>query len=183
MWWLVAIGVGAGVMLFGMTARARSAIGLTNEDVEYLARMACIEHPNGEDEEIVGIAFVAINRARTRGTTIRDIVTRTDFAGAGANGDRYRRLVESPSGYSEGNRHSPVDHPRFDYVYRLMLQVASGQAENPIGPRDHFIHPHGMDDCFEEGDRSGGRVCFDGKWVPSWAAVNPLWIDNTLFSG
>jgi hypothetical protein len=185
MFWVIGIGIGVVAFLLSRQASAgMTQIGLTTEDVEYLARMMAIEHPNGSDDELVGIAWVGINRLRSGrfGSTMRDVVTAVNFAGGGANGDRYRRIIVSPSGYVEDGRRSPVDHPQYDRIIDLCFQVAQGEAPTPIGDRLHFIHPRNMENCSREGERDGGRVCYSGKWVPSWAAVEPLWIGETLFS-
>lgn len=186
-WWLIPV-LGGGALAYVLT-RTRNG----KEDVEYLARMTILEAGGiGPSEEWAGIMWVAMNRAKTKGRTVKSIVTDCRFPGCSSRGYSYVEAVAAPGGVGYRSPHghrSPLDHREWPHALDFATKLADGQIDNPIGPREHFFHPGGMPRCEVEGERnsSGTRICHNGHWWPlwgfeEWSEYPPVRVGRAVFS-
>lgn len=140
------------------------------EDREYLARVLIMEAGDiASGPEWAGIAWVAVNRATRRKVSIRDVVAATSWIGGGDDAKDYLEALVSGPGYvTAGDRRSPLDHSRFSEAYDFAGNVLTGQVKNPIGKRENFVHPRGLEKCAWSGPQ-GKYYCLDGLRYPIWA--------------
>jgi hypothetical protein len=186
-WWLLPIGVGAGLAY--LIVRERNG----KEDAEYLARMTILEAGGiGPSEEWAGIMWVAMNRAKTQGRSVKSIVTDCRFPGCSSRGYSYVEAVAAPGGVgyeSPHGHHSPLDHREWPQALDFATKLVQGKIENPVGPREHFFHPGGMPRCSAEGawNERRNRICHQGHWWPLWGFAEyaenpPIRLGRAVFS-
>jgi len=192
MWWIVPIIVG---VVGGLIYLGKRALELSDEDVEYLARVVIMEHAQvGPGEEWAGIMWVALNRAAGKGKTVREVVVTSAWPGGGARGQAYVEAIQQSGGegYRSGYGHrAPPDSSYWSEALSFARQVVDRQVDNPIGPRKHFFHPGGMPGCgnLAEGEwnETGSRCCVDGRLWPAWgmpeqAEFPPIRVGTAVFS-
>ena len=149
-------------------------------DAELLARTLYAEtsgrrkHP---DEELAGICYVALNRARG-GYTLAEVLTppgRSDY-GVWNGSPKFR------------NRWYSADtKANYGRCLEVAKAVLAGEIPNPIGGRALFYHPGGLDPC-TPGDDVGERwVCVSthagDRRVPRWGLRNPVRVGDAVFCG
>ena len=179
-WLLVAGGLVGWKLLSSSSAGSTPAGGRewTDEDIEYLARVLIMETGLARDPtEMVGIAWVAVNRALGKKKSIRQVVATTSWPGGGARGNSFVEAIQMDRpGRTSSNLHSaPVGHPNIGKARELAKNVLRGSKSNPIGPRKHFVHPSGLPGSLP-------------SWVVSKSAggaaeFEPLKVAGALFAG
>lgn len=153
--------VGILFFFFRKPKEIESSGGLTNREIESLARMLYAETSFIHDElESSAVINVALNRAAHSGVSVESVVRPPGqpllWNSSPIYAERYEQATRSPN---------------WDYGLRLVERVASGVVVNPIGQnRRNFVHPAGMPNC-ENGScehRRGRYMCVDGRCLPVW---------------
>jgi hypothetical protein len=138
--------------------------------------------------EWAGVAWVALNRARRQGKTVRQVVVSDSWTGTGAAARDWQVTIQQGRGYrSPMGRISPVDQPRWQKAVEFARAVLAGEVPNPIGEREGYVHPGGMPRCrFADGTglrwEAGGlvpvvnqaeasHVCQGGRALPVWVVA------------
>lgn len=138
-------------------------------DAEWLARVVLlIAARQGPSEEWAGIMWAAINRSRTTGRTIEDVVCSPVWYGGGNAGRLFVVTLRSPRGvgYRDAlGRQCPGEHPLLDKALDFAWGVLTGKVRNPIGSRRYFVYPGAMSRCPCEGEWSNDRQCVNGRWL------------------
>jgi len=176
---------GIGIYFLFFRKTHTGGMSLSDADVDAMTRMLAAETDlaRGQDE-MVGIAQVAINRSHHSGNSIYDVVTppgRPNWNGSSAYLRRYNDAHLNP--LFEGGK---------DFV----RDILSGNYQNRIGDRRMFVHPSGMkrQGCSsatlnQECPDNSSRLCADTiagarclpRWVhPSHASVKV--VDKAMFA-
>lgn len=155
-------------------------------DVDALTRTLLVEtsfarnrHP---DEEFAAICFLAINRAKDKGISLREAMIPPG-----------KPTWNNSSEFQERWFNAHVTFRRQyaaarDFVERLLRN----EIPNPIGPRKQLVHPGQLKNCNASNPCTNPRfMCVDGKCLPIWsvskskggAAPNePIRIGKGIFS-
>jgi len=128
------------------------------------------------DEELTGIAFVAINRAQGE-YSLADVLRPPG---------RSRYGVWNGSGAFSTRWHSANSRRGYERCVEIAEAALSGAAQNPIGNRALFFHPTGLPRP-EGGECGARRVKLQTKagvrCAPLWSTQNPLPIGEAIFCG
>lgn len=159
-------------------------LDLSQAEINAAARALIAETsllPKHSKQELAGIFYVGLNRAKARGWPQQSESLVEAFTPPGVplwNGaQRYRERFASAD-----------QNPRFNKAVELIEQISDGQIANPIGSRKNFVHPSGMPRCGEDSDcRSDRFKCINGRCLPIWsvsgtARYEPIEIGQARFS-
>lgn len=171
--WIIGAAFGLAAAYFTTRKAIALGSGWTSEDVEYLARVTMLEAATGSDDEQAAIMQVALNRAASKGQTVREIVSSIRWPGGGARGESFVEAVGSPAGTVTEYHRSPLDYPQYPGALALAGEVVSGRRPNRIGGRDHFVHPQSLSTCTTENAVDGSRICY--RWASYGLRRTPVW--------
>jgi len=176
--------MGGGLLLLAFLLRRRcisqpGTRAWTAEDIEYLARVLILETGLSRNTtEMIGIAWVAVNRALGQNRTIKQVVATTGWPGGGQRGDSFVEAIQmnSPGLTSSGLHSAAVGHPNIGKARALARQVLFGKTCNPIKTRTNFVHPEALSSSLPSWSiaQSKGGTALDDP--------GPLWISGALFS-
>jgi hypothetical protein len=153
-----------------------------------------LESARGTLDEWSGIQWVAVNRARNKRASVRDVVATTSWPGGGARGRAFVEAVQAPGGqgYRSAFGHpAPPDVNGYARALGHARALLLGQVPNPIGLRTHFLHPAILPACAGDEPREDGRLCVDGRAYPKWsvsrarggsAEHEPMRVGRAVFS-
>ena len=144
----------------------------TVEDIEYLARMVILEQGASHGEtsgEWAGMMNAAINRARIKNTSVKDIVTRISWPGSGPYGKAYIQRIQSSY---------PINQQTWLQALKYATLLVMGKKSNPIGRRQLFVHPRSLKRTEQPTGTIGKdkrgvpkSISLDGKWYPLWMVM------------
>lgn len=172
------------------STRPTGPLGLTDDDVDYLARMLVMEVGGGNvgTPEGAGVAWIAYNRMRRQGVPMRQIVGTTAWPGGGERGESFVQAIHAPAGTRTAYHTAPLGTSAYTTALTFSRHFAAGEIRNPgIGAREHFSHPRGFRDCQIGEDVGSGWTChywpeFGRKRVPTWLTVDPIVVGRAVFA-
>jgi hypothetical protein len=169
--WFVA---GGGLLAMTFIRSDSDVTGLSDKEIDALARMLIVEHFGGVDAERAQILWVALNRAKNLGVSPISVVspgTRKALKGLQGgtwNGsEKYRLLFEKA-----------INDPRFPRARDFVKQVLAGKFPNKGFTA--FIHPAGMPQAPCEPNRKLTETFVGPRCMPEWAK-NPARIGIGYF--
>lgn len=153
--WLLGGAVVLGVLLLGTTAKAVFDRDDHEADLDALARMLIAETGfTSAKNEMAQIVFVAVNRARRNGKTLREVVTPPGTPTWNTGALYRKRFVEA------------TQNPRFSAARAFVQDVLDGAYVN--SGATSFIHPAGMPTPPCSSNRVEASTIAGVRCIPDW---------------
>jgi hypothetical protein len=153
--WLLGGAVVLGVLLLGTTAKAAFDRDDSEADLDALTRMLIAETGfTSSKAEMAQIVFIAVNRARRNGKTLREVVTPPGTPTWNVGALYRKRFIEA------------MQNPRWTAARLFVQDVLDGVYVN--GGFTSFVHPAGMPTPPCSSNRVEASTVAGVRCIPDW---------------